>query len=49
MIECKPGITAAEIGLRETSLTTLKNAPHDDALNWRWDITRKQWNVPHQE
>jgi putative restriction endonuclease len=49
MIECKPGITASEIGLRETSLKTLKNEPHDDALRWRWDVTCKQWNVPVQE
>jgi hypothetical protein len=39
MIECKPGIMADQIGLRETNLKTLKNAPHQDALKWRWDTT----------
>jgi putative restriction endonuclease len=48
-VECKPGITAVEIGLRETSLKTLKNSPHEDALKWRWVITCKQWNIPIQE
>jgi len=46
MIECKPEITPDEIGLRETSLKTIKNAPHEDALSWRLDYTYKQWNVP---
>jgi putative restriction endonuclease len=49
LIECKAGITAAEIGLRETRLKTLKNEPHDDALRWRWDVTCKQWSVPVQK
>jgi putative restriction endonuclease len=49
LIECKPGIIAVEIGLRETSLKTLKSGPHQDALKWRWDITYKQWRLAHQE
>ena len=46
LIECKPGISPDEIGLRETNMKTLKNAPHEEALKWRWDITLKQWNMP---
>src|SRR6476661_6581867 len=43
-IHCKPGVTANDIGLRETRLQPLKNVPHVDALQWRWKLTQKEWN-----
>jgi putative restriction endonuclease len=48
-IECRPGVLAAEVGLRESSLNTLKNTPHEEALNWRWETTCKEWNAPPLE
>ena len=44
-IQCKPGISANEIGLRETNLKSQKNSPHVDALQWRWKKTQKEWNA----
>ena len=42
-IHCKPGVTAKDIGLRETRLQPLKNGPHVDALQSRWKLTQKEW------
>jgi putative restriction endonuclease len=43
-ILCKPGIAASDIGIRETNLKPLKSSPHHDALEWRWDVTQKEWS-----
>jgi putative restriction endonuclease len=43
-IHCKPGVTAKDIGLRETSLQPLKNGPHVDALQWQWKLTQREWS-----
>jgi hypothetical protein len=45
-IMCKPGVSQKDIGLRELKLAPLKNCPHRDALQWRWDVTQKEWNGP---
>jgi putative restriction endonuclease len=42
-ILCKPGLLSADIGLREMRLRPLKNTPHTEALQWRWDATQKDW------
>ena len=42
----KPGINQKDIGLRELKLSPLKNCPHADALQWRWNVTQKEWSVP---
>jgi putative restriction endonuclease len=43
MIQCKPGLVPAEMGLRELRLQPSKNAPHMEALQWRWESTQKEW------
>jgi hypothetical protein len=42
-IQCKPGVNAADIGVEQTKLQCLHNAPHIDALKWRWDATQREW------
>jgi hypothetical protein len=43
-IRCKPEITPNDIGLYQTKLQPLMNAPHIEALRWRWEATQKEWN-----
>jgi hypothetical protein len=43
-VGCKPGVTEKDIGISVTRLQPLKNAPHADALRWRWNLTQKEWN-----
>jgi len=43
-IQCKPGVHAKDVGLRENTLNPLKNVPHVDALRWRWTETSREWN-----
>ena len=43
-IRCKPGVSDKDIGLRETAIKPLRNAPHIEALRWRWEVTLKAWN-----
>jgi putative restriction endonuclease len=43
-IRCKPGINPNDIGLCQTKLQPLTNAPHIEALQWRWAVTQKEWN-----
>lgn len=44
-IACGPGIVSASIGLRGHLMATIKAAPHRDALEWRWEVTRRAWHV----
>jgi hypothetical protein len=44
-IHCKPGVSASDIGLRETVLSPLHNAPHLEALKWRWQAGAKEWQT----
>jgi hypothetical protein len=44
VIRCRPGIDEGSIGVRERALQLLKNAPHIEALRWRWEETQKEWN-----
>ena len=42
-LKFSPKVTANEIGIQHDELKLLKNRPHDEALNWRWEATRKEW------
>lgn len=44
-LSCRPGIASVNIGLRQSSISTLKAGPHRDALDWRWKATRRAWDV----
>jgi putative restriction endonuclease len=44
-ILCKPGVTQSEIGLSQPTLKTLRNAPHREALEWRWEVAQKEWKA----
>ena len=44
VIRCKPGIDERSIGVRERALQPLKNAPHIEALRWRWEETQREWS-----
>ena len=48
-IRCKPGINEKDVGLRETILKPLKNAPHIEALQWRWSETQREWKTSAEE
>ena len=48
-VQCKPGVNVEDVGLRETILKPLKNTPHVDALQWRWDETQKEWKTSAEE
>jgi hypothetical protein len=37
------GITPEAIGVVEDVLTTVKNCPHEKALQWRWAVAQKTW------
>jgi len=43
VIQCKPGIDEQSIGVRKRVLQPLKNAPHVEALRWRWEKTQREW------
>ena len=43
-LQCKPGVDPNAIGLKQAKLQPLKNSPHMDALQWRWNVTQKEWN-----
>jgi putative restriction endonuclease len=44
LIRCKPGIDERTIGIRERALQPLNNAPHIEALRWRWEETQREWD-----
>ncbi len=44
-LKVSPKVTAEEIGIQFDTLKPLKNRPHDDALNWRWEATLKDWGL----
>jgi putative restriction endonuclease len=48
-VQCKPGINAGDIGLRDLKLIPLKNAPHVDALRWRWNEAQRAWKIPDED
>lgn len=48
-VHSKPGVNAKDVGLREANLNPLKNAPHAEALRWRWDDTLREWNANSEE
>ena len=37
--------TQSEIGLSQPTLKTLRNAPHREALEWRWEVAQKEWKA----
>lgn len=42
-VRCRPGVPADDLGLcHDLVLTKL---PHQDALNWRWQTTQREWRV----
>ena len=43
-IQCKPGTDGQSIGIRERALQPLNNAPHVEALRWRWEETQREWD-----
>jgi putative restriction endonuclease len=45
VIGCKPGLNPSDIGLSFDKIRLLKNSPHIDALNWRWEATQKEWKT----
>ena len=42
-IRCMPGVNEKDVGLLEARLRPLKNAPHLEALQWRWRETLREW------
>jgi putative restriction endonuclease len=48
-LKLSPKVTAKEIGIQFGSLQLLKNRPHDDALNWRWKATLKDWGKEERD
>jgi putative restriction endonuclease len=42
-IRCMPGVNETDVSLVEASLRPLKNAPHLEALQWRWRETLREW------
>lgn len=42
-LKINPKVSAQQIGIKLSSLQTLKNCPHEDALKWRWVETVKDW------
>jgi putative restriction endonuclease len=42
-VRCKPDINERDVGLQESKLNPFKNAPHADALRWRWHETQREW------
>jgi HNH endonuclease len=48
-IRCMPGVNEKDVGLLEARLRPLKNAPHLEALQWRWRETLREWkDSPHE-
>jgi putative restriction endonuclease len=42
-LRVRPNVDAEQIGIQFDKLQTLKNCPHNDALQWRWQETLKEW------
>jgi putative restriction endonuclease len=42
-LKMHPDIDAEQIGIQFDKLQTSKNRPHEDALQWRWQETLKEW------
>ena len=48
-VKIHPKVTAEEIGIQFDPMKPLKNRPHDEALNWRWAATLRDWGIEAHE